>query len=205
MNPNGRGDGRPAGRGLRTDGGSPMPGVPEEEEEPDPEPAPSSSSNPPAGSGSQMPGVPETKGPEPAVESGGGSCEAPEHEETEDAEAEPHELTTAFTLDALTRLENPASVVSEARAWSDWVGVVGDVDAPTLNTFLRRESVDIDFFNGVADPQERLARVAKEGSAFHSDRLVLVGAQGQADLAPADDWEFETIESTAEEAGWSLK
>lgn len=207
MNPNERAAPRRTRR-LRTDGGNPMPGVPEDEEEPEPEPDPAAnqpSKSDPSNTGAQMPGVPEPKGSEPAVESSGGSCEAPDHESHEDAEAEPHELTTAFTLEALQRLDDPAGVVSEARSWSDWVGVVGEVDAPTLNTFLRRKAVDIDFFNGVADPHERLTRVAREGSTFHSDRLVLVGTEDQADLAPEPDWEFEEIEGTATEAGWTLR
>ncbi|MEF8772543.1 DUF7124 domain-containing protein [Halodesulfurarchaeum sp.] len=182
-----------------------MPGVPEDDADPEPDPEPDptpSNSSQSSGSGSPMPGVPETKGPKPAVESGGESCEAPEHD---DEEEETHELTTAFTVDALTHLENPAHVVSEARAWSDWIGVVGDVDAPTMNTFLRRKEIDIDFFNGAAGPQDRLARVAREGSAFHSDRLVLVGVQGQEELTTDQDWEFEELESTAAEAGWTVK
>ncbi len=202
MNADARGNGRPAGRPVRTDGGSPMPGVPSEDEQ-EGEESQQSSSGTGASSDSQMPGVPEPKGSEPAVESGGGSCEAAAHEEAE--EDATHDLTTAFTLAALTQLENPARVVAEARSWSDWVGVVGEADAPTLNTFLRRQNVDIDFFNGVATPGERLARVASAGSAFHSDRLVLVGSEGQEEIATEADWEFEGIVSTAEEAGWTLR
>jgi hypothetical protein len=207
MNSNARGDLERTDRRICTDGGSPMPGVPEDDAdtEPDPEPDPaqtSSSSSQSSSSGSQMPGVPETKGSEPAVESGGESCDAPEHD---DEDEETHDLTTAFSLEALTHLENPAHVVSEARSWSDWIGVVGDVDAPTMNTFLRRKEIDIDFFNGAAGPHDRLARVAREGSAFHSDRLVLVGVEGQEDLVPDQDWEFEELEPTAAAADWTVQ
>ncbi|MFP4530034.1 MAG: hypothetical protein ACLFNC_01945 [Halodesulfurarchaeum sp.] len=206
MNPDARDDGRPAGRPVRTDGGAPMPGVPSEDESPEEPSEPDSreqgTTN--ASAGSQMPGVPEPKGEKPAVESGGGSCEAPT-EDDDAEEAEDHDLTTAFTLAALTQLENPAAVVSEARTWSDWVGVVGEADAPTINTFLRRKGVDIDFFNGAASPAQRLSRVTAEGSAFHSGRLVLVGAAGQEAIAAEADWEFEDIVPTAETAGWALR
>lgn len=184
-----------------------MPGVPgEDESSADPresDPGEHGDTTDPAGS--QMPGVPEPKGEKPAVESGGESCEAPTEEAMDtSAEAENHELTTAFTLAALSQLENPAGVVAESRSWSDWVGVVGDADAPTINTFLRRESVDVDFFNGVASPVERLSRVSAEGSAFNSDRLVLVGLEGQGAIAEEAGWEFERLVPTAEEAGWEL-
>lgn len=206
MNPDAREDGRAAGRPVRTDGGTPMPGVPSEDESADEasEPDSPAQGTTKASSGSQMPGVPEPKGEQPAVESGGGSCEAPTEEDEAD-EAEEHDLTTAFTLAALTQLEDPAGVVSEARTWSDWVGVVGDADAPTINTFLRRNGVDIDFFNGAASPAQRLSRVAAEGSAFHSERLVLVGAEGQEGIAAEAGWEFEEIVPTAETAGWALR
>ncbi|WP_070365533.1 DUF7124 domain-containing protein [Halodesulfurarchaeum formicicum] len=192
------GDGADEAR-LRTDGGSKMPGVPSGEEESQPEPDSTSTSS----SGAQMPGVPDSKGPEPAAKANeGNTCGAP----TEDAEDDvTHGLTTAFTLNALASTADPAAVVDDARNWSDWVGVVGTVDSPTMNTFLRRNGVDIDFFNGANGPAERLARVAQSGSTFHSDRLVLVGVPGEEGFAPEDGWEFEPLEPTAEEAGWELK
>ena len=195
---------------VRTDGGSPMPGVPTGEDDSqggsDPEPGtPTGSGSGPSDSsgGTQMPGVPDSKGEEPAVKSNeGNTCGAPTQEEDD---GQTHDLTTAFTLNALASTVDPAAVVEDARNWSDWVGVVGTVDSPTMNTFLRRNGVDIDFFNGANAPAERLARVASEGSAFHSDRLVLVGVEGEEGFAPEAGWEFELLEPTAEEAGWDLQ
>lgn len=190
---------------VRTDGGSPMPGVPPEDEpaDEDPQPGTPTESAEPADTagGSQMPGVPDSKGPEPAVKQNEGNTCGTSIEEDE----ETHDLTTAFTLNALASTANPAAVVEDARNWSDWVGVVGTVDSPTMNTFLRRNGVDIDFFNGANEPAERLARVAASGSAFHSDRLVLVGVEGEEGFVPEEDWEFELLEPTAAEAGWELQ
>lgn len=193
------------GHPVRTDGGSPMPGVPagDTSEEPGTNEATDSEET-----GKQMPGVPggttrgqtATSSPEPAAEASGESCGSPE-EETADAT---DELTTAFTFEALTHVRNPQAVVNDARTWSDWVGVVGDVDAPTLNTFLRRNQVDIDFFNGARSPADRLRQVTNEADTFHSERLVLVGVNGQEDVAEAAGWEFQPLEPTAEEAGWEL-
>lgn len=203
MQPNPGRDGRPSDLGVRTDGGSPMPGVPDEDGAPESSNrAADNSPEPTSSSDSRMPGVPASQGPKPAVESGGDSFEAPDHVEESE---ETHDLTTAFTLAALRRLENPAGVVSEARSWSDWVGVIGAVDAPTLNTFLRRKTVDIDFFNGAGPPEDRLERIAAEASAFHSERLVLVGTTEQADMAAEAGWEFQGLEETAATAGWELK
>ncbi|MFW6384256.1 MAG: DUF7124 domain-containing protein [Halodesulfurarchaeum sp.] len=190
-------------RSVRTDGGSRMPGIPSDDETGDPSDSTPESHGSEAGSaeGARMPGVPDSKGPAPAVESSGGSCEAPE----QDREAEEeHDLTTAFTIEALASLSDPAGVVTEARTWSDWVGVVGDVDAPTMNTFLRRKGIDIDFFNGAGTPTERLSKVAVESSAFFSERLVLIGIEGQESVLPSAEWEFQPLEETAAEADWDL-
>jgi hypothetical protein len=177
-----------------------MPGVPSDEADMEPESAESETA-----AGSQMPGVPASKGAEPAAESGGGSRETPDHADDHDAEdVEEHGLTTAFTIEALASLSDPAGVVSAARSWSNWVGVVGDVDMPTMNAFLRRQAVDIDFFNGAGTATERLAKVAVESSAFHADRLVLIGVEGQESLLPDEGWEFQSLEETAAEADWDL-
>ncbi|MFB6109314.1 MAG: hypothetical protein ABEJ60_00360 [Halodesulfurarchaeum sp.] len=195
---------------VRTDGGRPTPGIPSDEADPtgesEPEPDASTDTSGTAessGGGSRMPGVPDSRGPEPAASSNeGGTCGAP----TEDQEdSQSHDLTTVFTLNALASTAHPADVVADARNWSDWVGVVGTVDQPTLNTFLRRNGVDVDFFNGINDPGERLARVAASGSAFHSERLVLVGVEGEEGFVPGADWEFELLEPTAEKADWELQ
>jgi hypothetical protein len=187
-------------RQLSGDGGSPTPGVPGADESDD-----SASGTGNRSSEAGMPGVPdadEAESEEPTERTTGTETHSHQHHD-EDAGGE-HDLTTAFTLAALTELADPAAVVAEAGTWSDWVGVVGEVDAPTLNTFLRREAVDNDFFNGVEAPTERLKRIANPGSAFYSERLVLVGTEDQAEIAAAAGWEFEAVRPTAEEAGWEL-
>jgi hypothetical protein len=131
----------------------------------------------------------------------GGTCGAPEHGGTETV----HDLTTVFTFEALTRLERPAEAIAGARNWSDWVGMVGETDVPTMNTFLRRRGITVDFFNGASRPADRLRRVSDTDSSFGSARQVVIGTAAQADLVADLAWEFQDIESVAPEAGWTVR
>ena len=193
---------------LRADGGRRKPGIPspddsdnehvqDAESEPADEPQRTSS-------GRRMPGVPQTTGdPETdaaASESCGSAAAAEQPDEPQ------HDLTTAFTFEALQKLSNPAGVLSAARSWSDWVGMVGEADAPTMNTFRRRRQLAVDFFNGGSGgPDARLAEIATGDSPFQEDRMVLIGLPDQSWIAEEAGWEFEPLADTAERAGWTLE
>ncbi|MFC6989493.1 hypothetical protein ACFQJD_13685 [Haloplanus sp. GCM10025708] len=113
-------------------------------------------------------------------------------------------MTTAFTYGAIRKLADPRRAVAEARGWSDWVGVVGDVDAHVLNKFQREHQLDLDFFNGTGTgPAERLATV-DEHSMFYANRLVVVGTDGESWIATDADWEFVPLAEAAEGADWAL-
>lgn len=195
-----------------------MPGVPDDPDEgadpedgadPDPEPgtpdaeaAATDSTDSTTSSGGAMPGVPKTTGPTPSeAEQAGGSCGAPESADTETV----HDLTTVFTFEALTRVADPVAVIADARSWSDWVGMVGEADVPRMNTFLRRNEINVDFFNGASRPEARLRRVSDTDSSFGSERQVVIGLEAQADLGDIEGWEFEHLDETADEAGWTLR
>jgi hypothetical protein len=194
---------------LLTDGGRRTPGVPnvseeatDERDENETEGSESQSQTTTA-SGRQMPGVPETEGGDEessTTDDGGSSGTGESH----DHEPE-HDLTTAISFRALERTKTPGAVVADANTWSDWVGVVGDVSGPELNTYFRNHSIDVDFFNDVSDgPAERLAAI-DEGHHFYSERRVLVGLPEEREWAEAAGWEFQPFEETAEEAGWNLE
>lgn len=203
---------------IRADGGRPTPGVPDvaddESDDQSPETNTDEESPPDTGStttanGRTMPGVPgggsgsqtqETSSDESEEPAEGGSCGS-----GEDHDHEPqHDLTTAISLRALKRTRSPAAVVTEANTWSDWVGIVGEENGPTMNTFFRRNNIDVDFFNDVSNgPAERLARI-DEGHHFYSERRVLVGLPEERAWAEEAGWEFQPFEEVAEEADWTL-
>lgn len=115
------------------------------------------------------------------------------------------EMTMALTFRALKRLASPAGAITEARTWTDWIGVVGDVDTPTISKFQRDEQIDLDFFNGAGtDPEERLAEIGPH-SMFFSERMVVVGLPGRdEEIAHRANWEFVPLEEAASKADWRL-
>ncbi len=128
-----------------------------------------------------------------------------------DAEASgPHgggvdDMVTALTYEAAKRLANPAAAVADAKVWSDWIGIVGDVPAHVIGTFQRNHGVDADFFNGTGTgPGERLAEIDVH-SMFYSERMVVVGVEGEDEyIAERADWEFVPVADAAAKANWEL-
>jgi hypothetical protein len=114
-------------------------------------------------------------------------------------------MTMAFSYRAIRRLDNVHAALADAENWTDYLGIVGDVDASTINKYQRDNVLDLDFFNGSGTgPAERLAAVGPN-SMFYAERMVLVGVD-EREQAWADeaDWEFIPLETAAEEAGWAL-
>jgi len=111
------------------------------------------------------------------------------------------EMTLAFTYRAARALDDPTAAYGDAKQWSDWLGIVGDVPSHALNKFQRTHTIDLDFFNGAGTrPSERLAEIGPS-SMFYADRLVLVGLPDEAGMEP-DGWEFRPLPEAAEKAGW---
>ncbi|MFW6458757.1 MAG: DUF7124 domain-containing protein [Halodesulfurarchaeum sp.] len=198
-------------RPLLTDGGRPTPGVPDVDDEPDQSEkttGESTGSTPASGagtaaSGRQMPGVPQTEGAETESaddHDGGGSCGTGGEADHETV----HDLTTAISLEALKRTESPSAVIAETNTWSDWVGVVGEASGPAMNTYFRKNGIDVDFFNDVSrGPAERLARI-DETHHFYSERRVLVGLPEEREWAEEAGWEFQSFHEVAANADWSV-
>jgi hypothetical protein len=152
-----------------------------------------------------------------AVENAGERAELSEAEKNDSGEFQseaaaasgPHgggtdEMTTAFTLRALGRLENLHVALSDANGYSDWIGIVGDVDAHVINKFQRDNGVDADFFNGTGTgPADRLADIDHH-SMFYADRMVVLGCADEAWIAEDAGWEFVDIEDAAAKSGWAL-
>lgn len=115
------------------------------------------------------------------------------------------DMTMAFSYRAMRRLDNVHAALADAENWTDYLGIVGDVDATVINKYQRDNVLDLDFFNGSGTgPAERLDAIGPN-SMFYAERMVLVGVD-EREHAWADeaDWEFVPLETAAAEAEWEL-
>lgn len=111
-------------------------------------------------------------------------------------------MTLLLTVSAVRRLADPTAAVSEARAWSEHVGVVGDDDEPVeeVRAFVDDLGADPDLVAGpvggsLADIRQRL----------RTERHVLVGTTDeQQSMAAALGWEYEDVTDAAAAAEWDL-
>jgi len=112
------------------------------------------------------------------------------------------DMTLAFELETLKELANPEAVFSDARSWSEYVGVISEKPTYVVTNFTRKNRIRQDFFSGPRGREESLESVKDQ---FQTDRHVFVGQSGADEsLAQTADWEFLPIESAAEAAGWEL-
>ena len=112
------------------------------------------------------------------------------------------DMTLAFDLDALKELAHPDSVFTDARQWSEYVGVISEQPTYVVTNFTRKHRIRQDFFSGPRGREESLVNVREQ---FDTDRHVFVGT-GDEDAALADEtgWEFLPVADAAEAAGWEL-
>lgn len=114
------------------------------------------------------------------------------------------DMTMALTYRGIRRLADPVAALADAEGWTDWIGVVGDVDAHVINKFVRDNALDIDFFNGTGTgPDERLREIDRR-SMFFADRMVVVGVEGDEWIADRAEWEYVPLADAASKAGWKL-
>ncbi|WP_201289467.1 DUF7124 domain-containing protein [Halobaculum saliterrae] len=143
---------------------------------------------------------------------GGVPADARDEETQEQPEATgPHgetksEMTMALSYRAIRSLSNLHAALADAETWTDYVGIVGDVDAHVINKYQRDNRLDLDFFNGTGTgPSERLEEVGPN-SMFHAERMVLVGVESAGERAWAEraGWEFVPLAEAAEASGWAV-
>lgn len=125
------------------------------------------------------------------------------HNNTDDATAgETSDITMAITYGAATRLAEPRLAL--AVQWADWLGLVGNVPTPKLQSFIREHDLQVDFFNeGRTEPAERLSQIT-DGSRFDAERKILVGTNDEERIAAEAEWEFVQFEEAARKAGWEI-
>jgi hypothetical protein len=112
------------------------------------------------------------------------------------------DMTLAFELESLKRLRRSDEVFSDARSWSEYVGVVSDKPTYVVTNFTRKNRIRQDFFSGPRGKSESLENVKRQ---FDTDRHVFIGA-GEHDQSLADEvgWEYLGIEQAATAADWEL-
>jgi hypothetical protein len=112
------------------------------------------------------------------------------------------DMTLAFELGALKRLADPGAVVSGARQWTEYIGVVSEKPTYVVTNFTRKHRIRQDFFSGPRGKEESLENVRAQ---FDTDRHVLIGVdESGREVAERTGWEYVPLEEAAEAAGWAL-
>jgi hypothetical protein len=112
------------------------------------------------------------------------------------------DMTLAFDLAALKRLATPEAVFTDARQWSEYVGVVSEKPTYVVTNFTRKHRIRQDFFSGPRGREESLGNVQDQ---FGTDRHVFVGVDDEDEALAAEvGWEFLQVEDAAQAAGWEL-
>lgn len=112
------------------------------------------------------------------------------------------EMTLAFELAALQSLADPGAVVTDARQWTEYVGVVSEKPTYVVTNFTRKHRVRQDFFSGPRGVAESLDNVADQ---FDTPRHVFIGtSETDATIAEEAGWEYLPLEEAADAADWEL-
>jgi hypothetical protein len=112
------------------------------------------------------------------------------------------DMTLAVELAALKQLAHPDAVFSDARQWSEYVGVISEKPTYVVTNFCRKHRIRQDFFSGPRGREESLENVRQQ---FDTGRHVFVGTSEEDEaLAESVGWEYLPVEDAAEAAGWEL-
>ncbi|WP_449404319.1 DUF7124 domain-containing protein, partial [Halalkalicoccus subterraneus] len=69
------------------------------------------------------------------------------------------DMTLAFDLAALQELAEPDRVFTDARQWTEYVGVVSEKPTYVVTNFTRKHRIRQDFFSGPRGREESLESV----------------------------------------------
>ncbi|MFT4945901.1 MAG: hypothetical protein ACI8TL_000129 [Natronomonas sp.] len=112
------------------------------------------------------------------------------------------DMTLAFELAALKELNAPDSVFTDARQWTNYVGVISEKPTYVVTNFTRKHRIRQDFFSGPRSREESLENIKDQ---FDSERYVFVGTESEdEELAEGTGWEYVDVEAAAEAAEWEL-
>lgn len=112
------------------------------------------------------------------------------------------DMTLAFELEALRELSHPGAVFSDAREWSEYVGVVSAEPTYVVTNYTRKQQIRQDFFSGPRGVEESLDGVR---SQFDTERYVFIGSSDDhAAIAERTGWEYLDVVDAADAAEWQL-
>jgi hypothetical protein len=112
-------------------------------------------------------------------------------------------MTLAFELEALKQLRNPDNVFTDARQWTEYVGVISEKPTYVVTNFTRKHRIRQDFFSGPRTRRESLLNIKEQ---FESERHVFVGTTDEDEaLASEADWEYVDVETAANSANWAME
>jgi hypothetical protein len=112
------------------------------------------------------------------------------------------DMTLAFELKALKELQSPDTVFTDARQWTNYVGVISDKPTYVVTNFTRKHRIRQDFFSGPRGRQESLENIKDQ---FDSERYVFVGVDDEDEaVAESTDWEYVDLETAADAADWEI-
>jgi len=112
------------------------------------------------------------------------------------------DMTLAVELAALKQLAHPDAVFSDARQWSEYVGVISEKPTYVVTNFCRKHRIRQDFFSGPRGREESLTNVKQQ---FDTGRHVFVGtSEGDEALAESVGWEYLPVGDAAKAADWEL-
>jgi len=113
------------------------------------------------------------------------------------------DMTLAFELEALKQLRNPDNVFTDARQWTEYVGVISEKPTYVVTNFTRKHRIRQDFFSGPRTRKESLLNIKEQ---FESERHVFVGTTDEDEqLAGEADWEYVDVETAANSANWAME
>ena len=118
-----------------------------------------------------------------------------------DADTDSKELTLAFSLSAIDRLEDPKAVFEDAKNWSQSIGLI-DSDTERIEQIVSTYDLQQDFDILGRDKWFALEEISETTS---TPRHVYVGASDEdMRVSTLFAWEYIRVSEAAENADWNV-
>lgn len=121
---------------------------------------------------------------------------------TDDAGMSSESITLLLSISAVQRLADPSDAITDARSWTEQVGIVGDGGEPVddVEGFVDELEASPDF---VAGPSA--GSLASIRQRVHTERHVVIGtSERHQEIAAALGWEYLPVAEAAGAAEWEL-